>query len=150
MLNKSRWRHWKFNLMPKLNFQCLHLDLFSTIHAGVVEKEMATHSSVLAWRIPGTREPGGLLSMGSHRVGHDWSNLAAAAGGLPVKLCRLWCGCRCVFSVVVNSFIFKPEFLGVALVSIQYSANQWLDRFCDQSPWLRLASSARWPFVCIG
>ena len=40
---------------------------------------MATHSSVLAWRIPGTGEPGGLLSMGSHRVGHDWSDLAAAA-----------------------------------------------------------------------
>ena len=39
---------------------------------------MATHSSVLAWRIPGTGEPGGLLSMGSHRVGHDWSDLAAA------------------------------------------------------------------------
>ena len=44
-----------------------------------MEKEMATHSSVLAWRIPGTGEPGGLLSMGSHRVGHDWSDLAAAA-----------------------------------------------------------------------
>ena len=44
-----------------------------------MEKEMATHSSVLAWSIPGTAEPGGLLSMGSHRVGHDWSNLAAAA-----------------------------------------------------------------------
>ena len=40
---------------------------------------MATHSSVLAWRIPGTAEPGGLLSMGSHRVGHDWSDLGAAA-----------------------------------------------------------------------
>ena len=40
---------------------------------------MATHSSVLAWRIPGTGEPGGLLSMGSHRVGHDRSDLAAAA-----------------------------------------------------------------------
>ena len=40
---------------------------------------MATHSSVLAWRIPGMGEPGGLLSMGSHRVGHDWSDLAAAA-----------------------------------------------------------------------
>ena len=44
-------------------------------------KEMATHSSVLAWRIPGTVEPGGLPSMGLHRVGHDWSNLAAAAAG---------------------------------------------------------------------
>ena len=40
---------------------------------------MATHSSVLAWRIPGTREPGGLPSMGSHRVGHNCRNLAAAA-----------------------------------------------------------------------
>ena len=40
---------------------------------------MATHSSVLAWRIPGTGEPGGLPSMGSHRVGHDWSDLAAGA-----------------------------------------------------------------------
>ena len=40
---------------------------------------MATHSSVLAWRIPGTEEPGRLPSLGSHRVGHDWSNLAAAA-----------------------------------------------------------------------
>ena len=38
---------------------------------------MATHSSVLAWRIPGTGEPGGLPSLGSHRVGHDWSDLAA-------------------------------------------------------------------------
>ena len=41
-------------------------------------KEMATHSSVLAWRIPGTGEPGGLPSLGSRRVGHDWSDLAAA------------------------------------------------------------------------
>ena len=40
---------------------------------------MATHSSVLAWRIPGMGEPGGLRSMGSHRVGHDWSDLVAAA-----------------------------------------------------------------------
>ena len=43
-----------------------------------LEKETATHSSVLAWRIPGTGEPGGLPSMGSHRVGHDRSDLAAA------------------------------------------------------------------------
>ena len=43
-----------------------------------MEKEVATHSSVLAWRIPGTEEPCGLLSLGSHRVGHDWSDWAAA------------------------------------------------------------------------
>ena len=50
-----------------------------TFHFHALEREMATHSSVLAWRIPGTGEPGELASMGSHRVGHDWSNLAAAA-----------------------------------------------------------------------
>ena len=50
-----------------------------TFHFHALEKEMATHSSVLAWRIPGTGEPGGLPCMGSHRVGHDWSDLAAAA-----------------------------------------------------------------------
>ena len=50
-----------------------------TFHFHPLEKEMATHSSVLAWRIPGTGEPGGLPSMGSHRVWHDWSDLAAAA-----------------------------------------------------------------------
>ena len=49
------------------------------MHFHALEKEMATHSSVLAWRIPGTGEPGGLPSMGSHRVRHDWSDLAAAA-----------------------------------------------------------------------
>ena len=46
-------------------------DFTFTFHSHALEKEMATHSSVLAWRIPGTGEPGGLLSMGSHRVGHD-------------------------------------------------------------------------------
>ena len=45
-------------------------------HFHALEKEMATHSSVLAWRIPGTGEPGRLPSVGSHRVGHDWSDLA--------------------------------------------------------------------------
>ena len=54
-------------------------DFTFTFHFHALEKEMATHSSVLAWRIPGTGEPGGLSSLGSHRVGHDWSELAAAA-----------------------------------------------------------------------
>ena len=54
-------------------------DFTFTFHFHALEKEMATHSSVLAWRIPGTGEPSGLLSMGLHRVGHDWSDLAAAA-----------------------------------------------------------------------
>ena len=46
-------------------------DFTFTFHFHALEKEMATHSSVLAWRIPGTGEPGGLPSMGSHRVGYD-------------------------------------------------------------------------------
>ena len=57
-------------------------DFTFTFHFHALEKEMATHSSVLAWRIPGLGEPGGLPSMGSHRVGHDWSDLAAAAAAL--------------------------------------------------------------------
>ena len=52
-------------------------DFTFTFHFHALEKEMATHSSVLAWRIPGAGEPGGLPSMGSHRVRHDWSDLAA-------------------------------------------------------------------------
>ena len=54
-------------------------DFTFTFHFPALEKEMATHSSVLAWRIPGTGEPGGLPSMGSHRVRRDWSDLAVAA-----------------------------------------------------------------------
>jgi len=54
-------------------------DFTFTFHFHALEKEMATHSSVLAWRIPGTGKPGGLLSMGSHRVRHDWGDLAATA-----------------------------------------------------------------------
>ena len=60
-----------------------------TFHFHALEKEMATHSSVLAWRIPGKGEPGGLPSMGSHRVGHDWSDLAAAAAPLYVPTATL-------------------------------------------------------------
>ena len=54
-------------------------DFTFTFHFHALEKEMATHSSVLVWRIPGTGEPGGLPSLGSHRVRHDGSNLVAEA-----------------------------------------------------------------------
>ena len=63
------WGRWGSDTTERLHF---------TFHFHALEKEMATHSSVLAWRIPGTGEPGGLPSMGWHRVGHDWSNLAAS------------------------------------------------------------------------
>ena len=79
-------------------------DFTFTLHFHALEKEMATHAIVLAWRIPGTRQPGGLPSMGLHRVRHDWSNLAAAAAAAgivyslrdsfrkTIKLNQLYCG----------------------------------------------------------
>ena len=68
-------------------------DKTEQLHFHALEKAMATHSSVLAWRIPRTAEPGGLLSMGSHRVGHDWSGLAAAAAAvLSTILSKVICG----------------------------------------------------------
>ena len=59
-------------------------DFTFTLHFHALEKEMATYSRVLALRIPGTAEPVGLLSLGSHRVGHDRSNLAAAAAAVSI------------------------------------------------------------------
>ena len=60
-------------------------DFIFTFHVHALEKEMATHSSVLAWRIPGIGEPGGLPSLGSDRVGHDWSDLATAAAARKLR-----------------------------------------------------------------
>ena len=64
-------------------------DFTFTFNFHALEKEMATHSSVLAWRIPGVGEPGGLPSMGSPRVRHDWSDLVAAAAAIALiqRLC---------------------------------------------------------------
>ena len=59
-----------------------------TFHFHALEKEMAIHSSVLAWRVPGMGEPHGLPSMGSCRVGHDWSDLAAAAAEKTESGCK--------------------------------------------------------------
>ena len=62
---------WKAAVLGVAEGQTRLSDFTFTFHCLALEKEVATHSSVLAWRIPGTGEPGGLLSMGSHRVGHD-------------------------------------------------------------------------------
>ena len=83
---------WTLKKKQKENF---YLAIFNV---GNLEKEMATHSSVFAWRIPGTGEPGGLPSMESHRVGHDWSDLAAAAAatlGITLKIWNLKQNGRC-------------------------------------------------------
>ena len=77
---KSHWRRSLEGCSPWGHLGRTQLsDVTFTFHFHALEKEMATHSSVLAWRIPGMGEPGGLPSMGSHRDGHDWSYLAAAA-----------------------------------------------------------------------
>ena len=62
---------WSAAVHGVANSQIRLSDFTVTFHFHVLEKEMANHSSVLAWRIPGTGEPGGLPSLGSHRVGHD-------------------------------------------------------------------------------
>ena len=76
--NPMDGRAWKAAVHGVTEDRTRLSDFTFTFHFDALEKEMATHSSVLAWRIPGTWEPGGLPSMGSHRVGHDWSDLAAA------------------------------------------------------------------------
>ena len=86
--------------------------VFPVICFHALEKEMATHSSVLAWRIPGTGEPGGLPSMGLHRVGHDWSNLAAAAAAVCMwelehkenRAAKNWC----FWTVVLEKTLESP------------------------------------------
>ena len=79
-------------------------DFAFTFHFHALEKEMATHSSVFAWRIPGTGEPGGLPSVGSHRVGHNWSDLAAAAA------CLMFYDMPCCMTVI--KWWLSPPFSG--------------------------------------
>ena len=77
---------WSAAVHGVVNSRIWLSDFTRTFHFHALEKEMATHSSVLAWRIPGMGAPGGLPSMRSHRVGHKWSDLAVAvAGSLTIK-----------------------------------------------------------------
>ena len=78
-------------------------DFTSTSYFRALEKEMATHTSVLAWRIPGTGEPDGLASMGSHRVGHDCNDLAAAAAAMTYNVEHLFI---CLFSICISSLMW--------------------------------------------
>ena len=74
----SLWGREELDTTEQLDFH---------FHFHELEKEMATHSSVLAWRIPGTGEPSGLLSVGSHRVRHNRCDLAAAAAHNRNSIC---------------------------------------------------------------
>ena len=92
-LEKSHgWR----SLVGCSPWECKELDTTEWFHFHALEKEMAMDSSVLAWRIPGMGEPGGLLLMGSHRVRHNWNDLAATAA-YPLSQ---WCHPNISFSVV--------------------------------------------------
>ena len=85
-------------------------DFTFTFHFHALEKEMATHSSVLAWRNPGTGKPGGLPSMGSHRVGHDWSNLQQQGEKKKKKLAQLLqTTCICIYQCSLKSNSTHPK-----------------------------------------
>ena len=74
--NPMDGRIWRAAVHGVMKSRTQLSDFTFTFHFHALEKEMATHSGVLAWRVPGMGEPGGLLSLGSHRVGHDLSDLA--------------------------------------------------------------------------
>ena len=110
-----------------------------------MEKEVATHSSLLAWRIPGTAEPGGLPSMGSHRVGHDCSDLAAAAAESVMCNWAYWqkrksAGVRSKDCVHERSS--SPRVLGPAVTSSGQAGFQ-----CPHGEWswnMRMPWTRRW------
>ena len=82
---------------------------------------VATHPSILTWRIPGTEEPGGLPSMGSHKVGHDWCNLAAAAAAaaaaaVGLNITRNW-------PMLENFEVYEVKHKGKAFVLFLYAAS---------------------------
>ena len=89
---------------------------------------MATHCSVLAWRIPGMGEPGGLPSVGSHRDGHDWSDLAAAADGMILLSIFCFCAETCYsffyFKLLSNVIIVQwSMFMPVVFKSLSDNSN---------------------------
>ena len=100
---------------------------------------MATHSSVLAWRIPGTEEPGGLPSMGSHRVEHDWSDLAAAAAHSILKsrditlLTKFHLVKAMVFPVVMYEYDGAQSLSPVQLFATPWTSLQPIRLLC---PWI--------------
>ena len=106
-----------------------------TFHFHAFEKEMATHSSVLAWRIPGTGEPGGLLSMGSHRVGHDWNDLAAAAARWSFGLSLIFVLLACHTPTVLCFPVFRILFNMEQMHSVMASLTQWTWVWVNSGSW---------------
>ena len=88
-------------------------DFAFTFHFHALEKEMAAHSSVLAWRIPGMGEPGELPSMGLHRVGHEWSDLAALACVVSCHRQTVTAWCLLHFGFLLFIFLLWLPWLGL-------------------------------------
>ena len=102
-------------------------DFTFTFHFHALEKEMATHSSILAWRIPGTEEPSGLPSVGSHRVGHDWSDLAAAAAAAVSSL-SLYAACLLMSSpVLLSCLLFAPRHSSTGVYMLLGRTRSWCE-----------------------
>ena len=110
-----------------------------TFHFHALKKEMATNSGVLAWRIPGTGEPGGLPSMGSQRVGHDWSDLAAPAAA--AQHTENWSAIKCF--TYVDTLLRKESWKQILFYLINKGGNWILARInhlfyvtCNVISWL--------------
>ena len=128
-------------------------DFTFTFHSHALEKEMTTHSSALDWRIPGTAEPGGLPSMGTHRVGQDWSDLAAAAATTLVQLFKEGLGAKWKFTASYWKTCAKlsPTFSQVFLLTCHcvfhllcYAVKVLTGVLCLSNPWTW--HSPPWPF----
>ena len=104
-------------------------DFTFTFLFNALEKEMATHSSALAWRIPGMGEPGGLPSMGSHRVRHDWSDwAAAAAAGMS------WSNSYCK---IISALLIRKSFSWILIEQcITSRFNPWVRKIPWRREWL--------------
>ena len=146
------WWPW-FNIVKNLPAM-QDTQAWSLSQEDLLEKEMATHSSVLAWRTPGTGEPGGLPSMGSHRVGHDWSDLAAAAWRgderasicCAQQLCTRVCPKCFMWAIFFNSGQ-QPWEVGITIfVHTIQERKKWgsknLDTMCDSHSDM---SNSLWP-----
>ena len=126
---------WKATVDGVAEGQTRLSDFTFTFHFHALAKEMANHSSVLAWRIPGTGEPGGLLSMGSLRVGHDWNNLVAEAA-TPTKF-------PLVKAMVFPVVMYRRESWAINKVEHQRSDafELWCWRRLLRVPWTARRSS---------